>query len=75
MPDNKISDNIVMVVLRYLKKDIKLEYCQNLKDVKNIIFANRLPNNYISIFLLLLDRKSTRLNSSHLRTSRMPSSA
>ena len=25
--------------------------------------------------LLILDRKSTRLNSSHLRTSRMPSSA
>ena len=26
-------------------------------------------------FLILTDRKSTRLNSSHLRTSRMPSSA
>ena len=41
-----------MVVLRYLKEDIKLKYCQDLRDIKNIVFASKLPNNYILIFLL-----------------------
>jgi len=53
MLNSKIPDNIVMVVLRYLKKDIELEHCRDLRDIRNIIFAGRLPNNYILIFLLL----------------------
>ncbi len=33
------------------------------------------PLSYVFIFLAAVDRKSTRLNSSHLSQSRMPSSA
>ena len=51
-PDNKILDNIIMVALRCLEKDIELKYCQDLKDIKNVVFASRLPNNCILIFLL-----------------------
>ena len=52
MPDNKISDNIVIVALRYFEEDIELKRRRDLRDIRNIVFASGLPNNYISIFLL-----------------------
>ena len=46
-----------------------------LQEIKDIVSGNiRLATIY-SIGLHILDRKSTRLNSSHSRVSRMPSSA
>jgi len=53
MLNSKILDNIVIVVLRCLKEDTELERRRDLRDIRNIVFAGGLPNNYISIFLLL----------------------
>ena len=47
-------------------KDLALDYAQRLADIKN-----KFPN----LLIIMRDRKSTRLNSSHSSVSRMPSSA
>ena len=51
----------------------------NTRTYKQIVRENTLTFfnflNLVLLVLVLLDRKSTRLNSSHVRTSRMPSSA
>ena len=48
----------------------------NTRTYKQIILENTLTFfNFLNIALLVLDRKSTRLNSSHANESRMPSSA
>ena len=58
----------VSLVNKYLKlinqEDISLETCQDIKNIYDEIFLDE-----------VLDRKSTRLNSSHNNQSRMPSSA
>ena len=45
------------------------------KSTVGIVVAKRLGMQFIDTDLLIQDRKSTRLNSSHKTESRMPSSA
>ena len=53
----------------YLRKFI------NAKSTKEIVFTSGTTDSLNKIIFGYLDRKSTRLNSSHSRASRMPSSA
>ena len=48
--------------------DRQIISCQDLKTAKEQLLCG-------GVSLILLDRKSTRLNSSHVKRSRMPSSA
>ena len=55
--------------------------CDRIEGMVEAACSHKLPmlraemNNYVKRFTSLLDRKSTRLNSSHIQKSRMPSSA
>ena len=53
------------------KKDDKLTLIQSAK----LLFSNKYYLMICGVYILQQDRKSTRLNSSHLKLSRMPSSA
>ena len=46
-----------------------------LKEGNKVIGVDRRQTRHFKVIEELTDRKSTRLNSSHVRTSRMPSSA
>ena len=62
----------------YTKIYFPLELIDNLHSpINNLIsfFESDINNNYLDIIFTKLDRKSTRLNSSHTDISRMPSSA
>ena len=75
---------IVWSVLNSLKNDRdvlayppKLIFAPTLEAYRDVLFgsASILPNLVSSFIIAIGDRKSTRLNSSHVTTSRMPSSA
>ena len=52
-----------------------LSYPVNMTEASDIILPNRTQKSHKYSYGRALDRKSTRLNSSHPTTSRMPSSA
>ena len=65
------NQDIYPLLIKHLDK-LDNSFAAGLREVANRQFA-REPANAINI--ARVDRKSTRLNSSHVRTSRMPSSA
>ena len=80
---NSVKDKInTLVINKYTKSPVtSKEHINNLVNIKNWINSNHshvLKNQNIKLGIvqkLLKDRKSTRLNSSHIPLSRMPSSA
>ena len=64
--------------MRYKKKPVVIEAFRLTDDPDRIApawFTQAVADEKVWIDRSLVDRKSTRLNSSHVRTSRMPSSA
>ena len=62
----------------YIKTDKNIEVSKRMVligDVADVYCNNKKMENDIKHICLIIDRKSTRLNSSHNRESRMPSSA
>ena len=59
--------------------DVLIGYKYTLKTIEHLIQGKEIyeitMNDQEKSYQKILDRKSTRLNSSHVRTSRMPSSA
>ena len=62
-----------MKIEKFNKNDI--EFSKNLLNEPSETILNTLSSNKLKHLMLILDRKSTRLNSSHSQQSRMPSSA
>ena len=61
------------MIRHVIKQTSKHKEDDRLKSSKSP--AESMGETFHNALMLMLDRKSTRLNSSHLRTSRMPSSA
>ena len=67
-----IDDNILCLALSY-GRVAKLIYESDIDDWRSPFVVN--ATFAIELYLKSIDRKSTRLNSSHIPLSRMPSSA
>ena len=69
------DDELTAMQQRNVEKVIKTASVIDRTSLILEIFAQRAKTAYAKMQVELADRKSTRLNSSHLSTSRMPSSA
>ena len=62
-------------IIRLALSGQKVNYNGKLFQLKNFTLLIKPPRKEIPMYLAAVDRKSTRLNSSHIQKSRMPSSA
>ena len=77
MFDRQITENeYVQIVDTFAKLGVNIYVFETFSDISHIIEAIKaVPKDAFIIVQFAIDRKSTRLNSSHVKRSRMPSSA
>ena len=68
-PEAKIGENVEIAPFVFIDKNVVIGDNNKIMANANILYGSRIGNGNT------IDRKSTRLNSSHSRKSRMPSSA